>query len=107
MTVNTTDITAGPYIGNGVTTAFAYGFRVDVKTQVQVYERTSSTANWVLQTVDTDYTVGGLGVDGGGTITRVAGALPSNYEWYIRANYSATQDTDFDSGGDFDRDWET
>jgi len=100
MTVNTTNITSGPYIGNGLSDTYSYTFRVDDKTQLSVYETTDAGVQTLL-TVDTDYTVTGVGVDGGGTVVRTAGALPTNYEWYIRSNYTPTQLTDFDSQGGF------
>lgn len=100
MTVNTTEITSGPYTGNGITTDFAYTFRIEDKSQVRVFETTDLGVEAEL-TVDTDYTVAGIGVDAGGTITRVAGALPSNYTWFIRSDYEETQDTAFASQGGF------
>ena len=100
MTVNTTDITSGPYTGNGVADEFSYTFRIEDKSQVRVFETTDAGVETEL-TVDTDYTVAGIGNDAGGLITRVAGALPSNYTWFIRSNYQATQNTAFESQGGF------
>lgn len=100
MTVNTTKITSGPYIGNGIADTFSYTFRVADKTQLSVFE-TDDNGVETLLTVDTDYTVSGIGVDQGGTITRTAGALPTDYEWYIRSNYQKTQLTAFQSQGAF------
>lgn len=100
MTVNTTDIISGPYIGNGVADTFNYDFRIEKKSQLQIAETDTAGVETIL-TVDTDYTVAGIGTDGGGTVTRVAGALPSGYEWYIRSNYQPTQEADYDSQGEF------
>lgn len=100
MTVNTKKITSGPYDGNGVADTFSYGFRVTDKTELSVYETDDIGVQTEL-VVDTDYTVNSVGNDGGGTITRVAGALPINYEWYIRSNYDETQLTAFTSQGAF------
>ena len=100
MTVNTTNITSGPYTGNGTSDTFSYTFRIVNKAQVSVYE-TDDNGVQNLLTVDTDYTVAGLGDDGGGTITRVAGALPVDYEWFIRSNYQETQLTAFQSQGPY------
>ncbi len=100
MTVNTTKITAGPYEGNDIADTFSYGFRVVDKSQLVVFE--SSDLNVVTElTVDTDFTVAGVGVDSGGTITRVAGALPSGFTWYIKADYKKTQLAAFQSQGAF------
>lgn len=100
MTVNTKKITSGPYEGNGVADTFSYGFKVEDKTELSVFE-TDDTGVQTLLTVDTDYTVNTVGVDGGGTITRTAGALPTGYEWYIRSNFEETQLTAFTSQGAF------
>jgi hypothetical protein len=99
MTVNTTQITSGPYVGNGVTTDFSYTFRVDIKTQLAVY-RTDTGEDAVLLTVDSDYTVSGIGNDNGGVITM--SVIPaSNQTIFMRADYKYTQATDFDSQGGF------
>lgn len=100
MTVNSTNITSGPYTGNDVTTVFDYDFRIENKLQVKVIETDLAGVETVL-TVDTDYTVAGIGDDQGGQITRVAGALPTDFTWYIRSDYKATQQTAFDSQGGF------
>lgn len=100
MTVNTTKITSGPYAGNDIVDTFSYTFKVADKTQLSVYETDDNDVQTLL-VVDTDYTVAGVGNDGGGIITRVAGALPTNYEWFIRSNYEETQLTAFNSQGAF------
>jgi hypothetical protein len=100
MTVNTQNITSGPFVGNDIATQFSYTFRVEDKTQLAVFETDLAGARTQL-TVDTDYTVGGIGTDGGGLVTRVAGALPLNFEWFIRADYQSTQLTAFPSQGPF------
>lgn len=100
MTVNTTTITSGPFVGNGIADTFSYTFKVDDKDQLRVYETTDLGVQTLL-VVDTDYTVAGIGNDGGGILTRVAGALPVDFEWFIRSNYKETQLTAFDSQGAF------
>lgn len=98
MTVSNQDITAGPYTGNGVADTFSYGFRVEDKTEMKVYE--TGTGGRILLTVDTDYTVNNVG-DESGTVTRTAGPLPSGYKWFIRSDYADTQETEFESQGAF------
>lgn len=100
MTVNTKKITSGPYTGNGIADTFSYGFKVQDKTELTVYE-TDDVGVQTLLTVDTDYTVNSVGNDSGGMITRTHGALPTNYTWYIRSNYDETQLTAFTSQGPF------
>lgn len=55
---------------NGVTTVFAYTFKIYAKTEIAVY------SNATLLTVDVDYTVDGIGNDGGGNVT--ISSAPSN-----------------------------
>ena len=98
MTVNTTQITSGPYSGNDIADEFSYTFRIEGKTQLIVYETDDQGVETTL-TVDTDYTVADIGVDAGGTVTRVAGPLPTGYEGYIRSDYKETQLTAFASQG--------
>lgn len=100
MTVATTTIKAGPYTGNGVTTDFSYGWRIFSKSDLVVYETDSAGVVTTL-VVDTDYTVSGVLDSGGGTITRVGGALPTGSEWLIKSNLSPTQLTDFQNQGAF------
>lgn len=100
MTVNTVDITSGPYTGNGTAADYSYNFRIDDKSQLAVYETTDLGVKTLL-VVDTDYTVAGIGNDLGGIITRVAGNLPTDYIWFIRADYENTQLTKFRSQGGF------
>ncbi|QGT52253.1 hypothetical protein [Vibrio phage MZH0603] len=100
MTVNTTSIVSGPYAGNGVADTFSYTFKIEDKSQLAVYE-TDDAGVETLLTVDVDYTVAGIGNDAGGTVARVAGALPNNYEWLIRSDYKYTQLTAFESQGAF------
>ncbi len=100
MTVNTTSITSGPYIGNATAAEFAYDFPVDNARQLTVFE-TNGTGVVSTLVLNTDYTVAGVGNDSGGMVTRSAGALPNGWRWYIRSNYLETQDTDFNSQGGF------
>lgn len=100
MTVNTTNITSGPYSGNDVTTQFSYTFRIENKNQIAIYE-TDSLGVVSLLTVDSDYSLSGIGDDAGGIATRTAGALPTGSTWFIKSDYKYTQLTDFDSQGGF------
>jgi len=100
MTVNTTSIISGPYTGNDTLDEYSYTFRVEDKSELKVWE-TPLGGTKTLLTVDTDYTVNNIGTDGGGTITRIAGNLPTGSVWYIRANYPDTQLIEFGSQGAF------
>jgi hypothetical protein len=100
MTVSTINITSGPYTGNGIADTFSYTFKVNTENDLVVYE-TDDVGVRITLVVDTDYIVNSVGTDGGGTIVRNAGPLPTGYEWFIRANYKETQLTSFTSQGAF------
>ncbi len=100
MAVNTPNIVSGPYTGNGSADTYSYNFRIKDKTQIKVFE-TDDNGVEVTLTVDVDYTVDDIGIDAGGTVTRVAGNLPTGYTWYIRSDYKTTQKTAFSSQGGF------
>lgn len=100
MTVNTKEITSGPYPGNDIADTFSYGFRVFDKNQVIVIEEDDSGVMTTLD-VDTDFSVSGISDPDGGLLTRLAGPLPTGYTWYIRSNYEETQLTAFSSQGPF------
>ena len=100
MSVATTNITSGPYSGNDVAVSFAYGFRVNEESQLRVFEINDLGVETEL-TLTTHYTVAGVDNDTGGQLTRVAGALPTGYTWYVRSNYTNTQLTVLASQGGF------
>jgi len=99
MTVNTTDITDGPYTGNGATTAFAYNFRIEADTQIEVF-LTPVGGVATLQVLTTDYTVDGISNDSGGDVNFVTPPA-LNEIVFTRANYPETQLTNFSSQGAF------
>lgn len=99
MTVTSTKITAGPYIGNGVSNTFSYGFGINDKSEIRVFE-TDDVGTRTELTVDTDFTVNDIG-ESSGTVTRNAGPLPSGYKWFMRSNYKETQEVEFESQGAF------
>lgn len=70
MTVAANDRLDGPYLGNGVTTAFAYSFLISANTELRVILRDDDGVDAV-QTLGTHYTVSGVGVEGGGNVTFV------------------------------------
>lgn len=100
MTVPTTNITTGPYTGNGLSDEYDYDFKITDESQLTVYETDDSGVRTEL-VLNTDYTVTGVGVTGGGTVVRTAGNLPTDYTWYIRSNFVPKQETSFASQGGF------
>ena len=51
------------HVGNAVTTVFAYGFKIFAASELLV------KVDGVTQTLNTDYTVSGVGAEGGGSVT--------------------------------------
>lgn len=91
----------GPYpgpnshTGNGVTTVFAYSFRILDAEDLEVY------VDGVLQTLTTHYTVSGVGASGGGSIAFVS--PPANLSAVVIARVrSYERDTDYQRAGAFD-----
>lgn len=100
MTVGVVPVTAGPYPGNDVADTFPFTFVIDEADEIAVYEK-DPLGVVTLLTLTADYTVSGLGDPAGGSVTRVAGPLPTGYLWYLRVNYAATQANAFKSQGGF------
>lgn len=97
MTVASETNRSGPYSGNGVTTVFAYGFRIVDQSHLQVI-RTDATGDEATLSLSTDYTVSGVGSAGGGSITLTT-ALPSGNTVTILRNIPFTQETDLENQG--------
>ena len=95
MTVSTTTI-KNAYSGNGSATAFNYTFKVFSTSELKVYIRTTATGAETLKTIDTHYTVSGVGDTGGGTVTFTSGNVPASTEVVVLLRDTAlTQATDY------------
>lgn len=99
MTVPTTNITSGPYVGNDLVDTYDFDFGITDESEIRVFETDDEGVVTELE-LGTHFTVD-IVDEFGGTVTRVAGELPSGYEWYIRSNIQSTQDTAFASQGAF------
>lgn len=80
--------------GNGSATAYTYTFKITDKTHLKVY------VNGTLKTVDTDYTVSGVGSDSGGTVTFTT-APTSGHRVIILREVPLTQVTTYTNAGKF------
>ncbi|SFN77656.1 hypothetical protein SAMN05216573_12144 [Bradyrhizobium sp. Rc3b] len=98
MTVASEVNRSGPYIGNGVTTIFAYGFLILNEAHVKVI-RTEAGIDTVLE-FGSDYTVTGVGETGGGSITMIAAPI-AGQNITIARNVPFTQETDLENQGPF------
>ncbi|MCK1685627.1 hypothetical protein [Bradyrhizobium sp. 145] len=96
MTVASEVNRSGPYIGNGVTTNFNYGFRILDEAHIQVI-RSQAGVDTVL-TLGGDYTVSGVGNDAGGAIT-IAVAPTATQTITILRSVPFTQETDLENQG--------
>ncbi|HSV48367.1 MAG TPA: hypothetical protein VLJ58_21440 [Ramlibacter sp.] len=78
MTVSSTARSAGPFVGNGVTTSFAFAFKVFSSNDLEVSHTSSAGAVTVL-TLDTHYTVAlnaNQDTNPGGTVTYPISGTP-------------------------------
>jgi hypothetical protein len=94
MTVPSATAKSGPYNGNGVTTVFAYGFRILDAAHIRVIR----TENDIDTEVTTGFTVSGVGNVGGGNVTFDAAPGPTQRITLIR-NAPFTQQVDLENQG--------
>lgn len=103
MTISTAVRTAGPYLGNGVTTDFAFAFKVLAASDLLVVRTDTASGVETTLTITTDYTVtlnGDQDVSPGGTVT-LGAALGSGKKLTISSAQTETQPLDLASGGAF------
>jgi hypothetical protein len=88
------------YVGNGATTAFATGFKFLANAHVIVVSRVTASGAETTQVEGTDYTLTGVGLDAGGTVTMTV-APASTVTLVIYRDTPLTQTTDLPIGGPF------
>lgn len=106
MTVTTEDLNgepvviSGPYLGNGVTAVFDYGFPINAATELEVVRQNANLSEDVL-VLGVDYSVAGVGNDAGGQITIITPAvrLPTGAKLVIRYNSDFNQSTAYSNQG--------
>ncbi len=96
MTVASEVNRSGPYIGNGVTTAFDYEFRIINEEHIKVI-RAENGIETIL-TLNVDYTVSGVGDADGGSITMVVAPTAAQTITML-LNVTFTQETDLENQG--------
>lgn len=99
MTISSVDVSAGPYVGNGIADTFEYDFKIFAEDQLRVVQTDPDGARSVL-TLNADYTVTGVGSDAGGDVV-LTSPLAAGFTLFVRADIDATQETDFESQGGF------
>ena len=89
MTISSTNRKAGPFIGNGSASVFAFSFRVFAASDLEVVRITVATGVETTLTINSAYTVS-LNADQnsnpGGSITLTGGALASGYNLIITSD---------------------
>lgn len=104
MTISSTLRKAGPYPGNGSAATFPFSFKVFEAEDVVVVRLEDATSTETTLTLTTDFTVA-LNVDQnsnpGGSITLVAGNLPTGFQVVITSDIEPLQETDLTNQGGF------
>lgn len=98
------------YTGNGATSVYSYSFKLFQSSDLTVIVKDTSTppVETVL-TINTDYTISGVGSTSGGNVTLVnggqswltSGSLKSNYKLTFLRQLDLTQTTDLRNQGDY------
>ena len=97
------------YTGNATTASYSYTFRIFSEDDLKLIIKNASDVETLLVKT-TDYTVSGVGDDGGGTISLVnasqawldgSGFLDTGFSLTIRRVVSIVQSTDIRNQGDF------
>jgi hypothetical protein len=94
MTISTT-IVKNSYAGNGVTTVFNYNFKILSSSDLKVIIR-SSNGTETTKTLNTHYTITGVGSANGGSVTFTAGNIPASAQTVVLIRDTAqTQSIDY------------
>lgn len=93
-------ISRNDYLGTGLVSSYDYNFKIFSSSDLRVTQTTDAGVPSVL-VLDTDYTVSGVGLSSGGSITLLGGALASNYTLTIRRVIDILQETEIRNSGSF------
>lgn len=102
MPISSTTRKAGPYIGNGTAATFPFAFKVFQRDDVAVTISDGNAQTTLI--LDSDYSVAlNIDQDGtpGGSITLLAGPLPSGYTLVITSAIPETQGIELTNHGGF------
>ena len=104
MTISSTTRIAGPFIGNGTASTFAFTFKVFAAADLDVVRLTTSTGIEATLVLNSDYTVAlnqNQDSNPGGSVTLTAGALASGFTLTITSDLANLQPTDLTNQGGF------
>ena len=103
MTISSAIRTAGPFIGNGVTQAFPFSFKVYTRSDLVVAQTVTATSVETLKTLDADYTVtlnSNQDTNPGGVINMIV-APPVGTTLAATSNVAMVQSLDLTNQGGF------
>lgn len=104
MTISSNIRKAGPFVGNGTASTFAFTFKVFQAADLEVVRLNVATTIETILVINSDYTVS-LNADQnsnpGGSITLTAGALASGFNLVITSDIENLQPTDIVNQGGF------
>jgi hypothetical protein len=104
MTISSNIRKAGPFVGNGTASTFAFTFKVFQAFDLEVVQLNVATTIETILVINSDYTVS-LNADQnsnpGGSITLTAGALASGFNLVITSDIENLQPTDIVNQGGF------
>lgn len=104
MTISSTTRVAGPYIGNGTASVFAFTFKVFSASDLSVIRTVTATGVDSTLSLNSDYTVtlnGNQNTNPGGSVTLSAGALATGLTLTITSDIANLQPTDLTNQGGF------
>lgn len=104
MTISSNNRKAGPFVGNGTASNFAFTFKVFQASDLLVVRLNTTTGVETTLTLTTDYTVAlndDQNSNPGGSITLVAGALATGFNLVITSDIENLQPTDLTNQGGF------
>lgn len=99
MTIPSGEVGVTYHTGNGVADTFDYEFKITAASDLKVTQTDTNGVDTVL-TLTTDYTVSGVGANGGGSIT-LTSALTDQYTLTIEDNVETSQLTPFGNQSSF------
>jgi hypothetical protein len=104
MTISSNIRKAGPFVGNGTASTFAFSFKVFQAADLEVVRLNVATTIETILVINSDYTVS-LNADQnsnpGGSITLTAGALAAGFNLVITSDIENLQPTDIVNQGGF------
>lgn len=92
----TEQTTVNTHNGNGVSTVFAYSFKILDQVDIEV------RVDGVVKTLTTDYSVSGVGNDGGGSVTMVTAPASGTENVVLRRAMAYERSNDYQENGDLD-----